>query len=323
MKVLITGGAGYIGSHCNKVFAENGVDAFIVDDLTFGHREAVNWGKLIEEDFSSDKVLNILKSEKIDAIIHFAASADVEDSVKNPNRYYENNVTKFIKLLDMMVSANVRYIIFSSSAAIFGEPEYIPIDESHPQKPINPYGTTKLIDEYILKDYERCFGIKFASLRYFNASGADPSCEIGESHNPEHHLIPIMLSVALRKRDKLQIFGNDYNTKDGTPIRDFIHVTDLAEVHYLALKYVIENNRSILLNLGSNEGYSVKEIVEIAEKVIGKKINWEYANRRAGDPATLVASNKLAIETLNWKPKFSNIETIIKTAWDWENNRKY
>lgn len=323
MKVLITGGAGYIGSHCNKFFYENGIDTFVIDDLSFGHRETVKWGKLIESDFSSDEVYNVLEKEKIDAVIHFAASADVEDSVKNPNKYYINNVIKFIKLLDMIVNTNVKYIVLSSSAAIFGEPEYIPIDELHPTKPINPYGTTKLIDEYILRDYERCFGIKFASLRYFNASGADPSCEIGESHNPEHHLIPLILSTALGKREKLYIFGNDYNTRDGTPVRDFIHVTDLAEAHYLALKHIIDNNKSIFLNLGSNTGYSVKEVVQVAEKVTSRKVNWEYAERRAGDPATLVASNKLAIEALNWKPKLSNIKTIIETAWNWENNRKY
>lgn len=324
MKVLITGGAGYIGSHCNKFFNQRGIQTVVVDNLLFGHPESVGQGKFIEGDFGNKALLQtIFEEEQIDAVVHFAAFADVADSVKNPDKYYTNNVNKMVILLDTMVEYGVKNIVFSSSAATFGEPKYIPIDEAHEQQPINPYGETKLIGEKMLRDYNKAYGLQYAALRYFNAAGADPDGEIGESHNPEHHLLPLVFQTALGKREKLFVYGDDYDTADGTCVRDFVHVIDLAEAHYLALEYIIRTKRSECFNLGNNVGYSILEILNTFEKVAKCKIKFEYAGRRAGDPAKLIASNQKAKELLQWQPKLSDIETIIRTAWEWEQNKKF
>ncbi len=323
MNVLITGGAGYIGSHCNKFFNEQGINTIVLDNLLFGHQESVKHGRFIEGDFGdSDLLSTIFQSEDIHAVVHFAALADVADSVKNPGKYYLNNVSKMITLLDKMVEYSVKKFVFSSSASTFGEPKYVPIDELHEQDPINPYGETKLIGEKLLRDYEKAYGINYAALRYFNASGADPDCEIGESHNPEHHLLPLIFQTVLGKREKLFVYGNDYDTPDGTCVRDFIHVMDLAEAHYLALNY-IQNNSSESFNLGNNVGYTILEIINAFERISNRKVNFEFADKRLGDPARLIASNRKAKELLQWNPQLSDIETILKTAWQWEQNKKY
>ena len=241
MRVLITGGAGYIGSNCNKYFAEKGIETTVLDNLSDGHKEAVIAGKFIEGDFG-DKILvnKIMLENKFDAIVHFAAFADVADSVANPQRYYENNVTKMLTLLDAAVNNKIKYFVFSSSAATFGNPQYLPMDENHPQFPINPYGMTKLIGEKILSDYEKAYGIHSCSFRYFNAAGDNSEGLIGEAHNPEHHLIPLVIKSAMGKTGPLNVFGADYPTRDGSCVRDYVHVDDLAEAHYLGLKYIMD-----------------------------------------------------------------------------------
>lgn len=323
MNVLITGGAGYIGSHCNLLLNRQGIQTIVLDDLSTGHREAVKQGRFIEGDFGDKNILtSIFATEQIDAVIHFAAFADVLDSVQKPHKYYKNNVNKMITLLDAMVEYSVRYIIFSSSAAIFGEPDYIPLDELHPALPISPYGETKLIGEKLLRDYAKAYGIKYSALRYFNAAGAAVDCELGESHEPEHHLIPLILQVGLGKRKTMLVYGSNYDTPDGTCIRDFIHVTDLAKAHYLALNYILGHDASESFNLGNNAGFSVLEIIRIFESISKQKLDFAIAERREGDPARLVASNVKARQLLHWEPKLK-IEDILFSAWEWEKNRKY
>lgn len=322
MNVLITGGAGYIGSHCNKLFNQKGIRTIVLDNLSFGHREAIKHGTFIEGDFGNNNLLqSIFKSEQIDAVIHFAALADVPDSVQNPSKYYCNNVSKMITLLDAMVEHSIRHIVFSSSAAIFGEPDFVPIDEVHSQLPINPYGETKCIGEKLLRDYGKAYGIKYSALRYFNAAGSDFDCEIGESHSPEHHLIPRIFQTVLGNK-KMFVYGNHYDTPDGTCIRDFVHVLDLAEAHYLALNYILRNDTSESFNLGSNVGFSVLEIIKTFERITNLKVNFEITDRRPGDPARLIASNKKTKQLLNWDPKLT-IEDILNSAWEWEKRRTY
>lgn len=324
MNVLITGGAGYIGSHCNRYFNEKGIHTVIVDDLSDGHEESVVAGKFVKGSFG-DKALmeKILKEEKIDAVIHFAAFASVPDSVVRPSRYYYNNVSNMLNLLDAMVATGVKYIVFSSSAATFGEPVYTPIDEKHPQNPINPYGRTKLIGEHMLKEFETAYGIHSCSFRYFNASGCSHDALIGEAHNPECHLIPLVIKSALYGNPKLKVFGNDYDTRDGSCVRDYVHVEDLAAAHYLGLKYIMENNCSKQFNLGSQTGFTVLEIIHAFEKISGLKVPYDIVGRRPGDPAVLVASNEKAKKLLGWKLENSSLEKILTSALNWEKNRKY
>jgi UDP-glucose 4-epimerase len=323
MKVLITGGAGYIGSHTNRFFNEMNVETIVIDDLSDGHTESITSGDFVKGDFGDFNLLNqVFTKNKIDAIIHFAAFADVNDSVINPSKYYENNVSKMLILLDCAVKNNIKYFVFSSSAATFGEPIYIPIDEKHPQNPINPYGYTKLIGERILQDFDLAYGIKYCSLRYFNAAGCSKDGVIGESHNPEHHLIPLILKAAIDDNTSLKIFGDDYDTKDGTCLRDYIHVDDLANAHYKALLHIMKKNESVDFNMGSNEGYTVLEIIKECERVTQKKINYQIVGRRLGDPAKLVASNIKVKKILGWEPKRKIFE-IVTDAWNWEKNRRY
>ncbi|MBQ1917848.1 MAG: UDP-glucose 4-epimerase GalE [Schwartzia sp.] len=323
MKVLITGGAGYIGSHCNRYFAEKGVETVVLDDLSSGHREAVTDGRFVEGDFGDRGLLDkVLGAEKFDGIIHFAAFIDVAESVAEPAKYYENNVVKMKTLLDAAVAHGVKHFVFSSTAAVFGEPEYVPIDEAHPKKPINAYGATKLIGEQMLADYGRAYGLRSCSFRYFNAAGDSADGRIGEAHNPEHHLIPLVLRASLANR-AMKVFGTDYDTRDGSCIRDYVHVEDLAEAHYLGLKYIMENDGNHAFNLGSSEGFSVLEILHEAERVTGEPVPHDIADRRPGDPAVLIASNKKAKDVLGWEPKRSEVQTILRDAWNWEQNKKY
>ena len=323
MKVLITGGAGYIGSHCNRYFAEKGVETVVLDDLSSGHREAVTDGHFVEGDFGDRGLLDkVLGAEKFDGIIHFAAFIDVAESVAEPAKYYENNVVKMKTLLDAAVAHGVKHFVFSSTAAVFGEPEYVPIDEAHPKKPINAYGATKLIGEQMLADYGRAYGLRSCSFRYFNAAGDSADGRIGEAHNPEHHLIPLVLRASLANK-AMKVFGTDYDTRDGSCIRDYVHVEDLAEAHYLGLKYIMENDGNHAFNLGSSEGFSVLEILHEAERVTGEPVPHDIADRRPGDPAVLIASNKKAKDVLGWEPKRSEVQTILRDAWNWEQNKKY
>jgi UDP-glucose 4-epimerase len=324
MQVLITGGAGYIGSHCVRCFADRGVSCVVLDDLSDGHKEAVMSRHFVEGDFGDKDLLRRLFAEyRFDAVIHFAAFADVADSVSRPSRYYDNNVTKMLVLLDEMLSAGIKNMVFSSSAATFGEPRYIPIDESHPKQPVNPYGMTKLIGEDILKDYEKAYGIRSCVFRYFNAAGASRDGLIGESHNPEHHLIPLVIRAAKDEKKVLSVFGSEYDTRDGSCLRDYIHVEDLAEAHYLGLSYIIENQCSEDFNLGSDTGFTVLEIIKKFEETTGKKVPFKLSGRRAGDPASLVASNEKARKLLGWELKRSGIETILQDAWNWELGKRY
>lgn len=318
IKILLTGAAGYVGSHCNKFLNKKNFETYIVDDLSTGNIESLKWGKFYQLDFSSKEVINLLKNNKIENVFHFAASADIVESLKNPFKNHHNNVIKFIKFVNNCAISGVKNFILSSSAAIFGYPKYIPIDEVHPKNPISPYGTSKYIDEQILIDYERIFNMKFAALRYFNVAGCDFESEIGELHKPEHHIIPLLLQSIIEKNKQFEIYGNDYNTNDKTAIRDYIHVVDIAEAHFKSLIYLLENKKSIDLNIGNNQGYSILELIDITEKVTKKKVNYIFSKRRNGDPDILIASNKKAKDLIDWIPKKSSIEDIISSAWKWE-----
>jgi UDP-glucose 4-epimerase len=318
INVLVTGGAGYIGSHCCKELHGRGFNPITFDNLVYGYADFVRWGDFYRGDLATPQDLaNCFENNRIDAVIHFAAYAYVGESVTDPLKYYENNVGNTINLLQNALAHNVRYFIFSSSCATYGIPESIPIGETHPQHPINPYGRTKQMIEDILKDCDAAYGLKYNSLRYFNAAGADPQGEVGEKHNPETHLIPLVLDVAAGKSKAIKIFGSDYPTADGTCIRDYIHVTDLARAHVLALERLLDGAASDFYNLGQGQGFSVKEVVEHASTVTGQDIASVYEDRRPGDPPVLVASNAKANKGLNWQPEYTNLDDIIRTAWNW------
>lgn len=323
MKLLITGGAGYIGSHVNRLLHETGIETVVLDDLSDGHPEAVVGGKFVRGDFGDGStVTRLMRDEKFDAVMHFAAFASVPDSVIRPSRYYRNNVANMQTLLDCCVENGVKYFVFSSSAATFGEPRYSPVDENHPQNPVNPYGTTKLVGEKMLADYERAYGLRYCAFRYFCAAGASKDGLIGEAHDPETHLIPVMLK-AVKSGKSFKVFGDDYGTRDGSCVRDFIHVADLAEAHKLGLRYITENDRSRCFNLGSGTGFTVFEMIRSLERVTGRSVPYKIAPRREGDPASLVASNTLARELLGWEPVHSEIDEILTDAWSWESARRY
>ena len=319
MSILICGGAGYIGSHNVVNFIDKGENVVVVDNLQSGHREAVHSAaKFYEGDIRDAQILNkIFTENEIDAVVHFAADALVGESMINPLKYFNNNVYGMQVLLECMVKNKVDKIIFSSTAATYGEPERIPILEDDKTFPTNPYGESKLMMEKIMKWVNLAHGIRFISLRYFNAAGDSLDASIGEEHNPETHLIPLILQVPCGKRDHITVFGDDYPTPDGTCIRDYIHVLDLADAHYLALKYLREGGESNIFNLGNGKGFSVKEMIIAAEKVTGQKIKTVIGTRRAGDPAVLVASGEKAKKILGWSPKFTNVEEIIRTAWNY------
>ena len=320
MSVLVLGGAGYIGSHTVDRLVEAGKDVVVVDSLVTGHLAAVRkeakfyQGDLADKDFMR-KVFT--ENPDIDAVIHFAAFSLVAESMKDPLKYFDNNTAGMVKLLEVMNEFDIKYIVFSSTAATYGIPEKMPIYEDDPQLPINPYGESKLMMEKIMRWADEAYGIKFVALRYFNVAGAKPDGSIGEDHHPETHLLPIVLQVAMGEREKLQIFGDDYNTPDGTNVRDYVHPFDLADAHILAVDYLRNGNESSAFNLGSSTGFSNLEIVKAAREATGKEIPAEIAARRGGDPDTLIAASEKARKVLGWKPEFDDIHKIIETAWKW------
>lgn len=322
--ILVAGGAGYIGSHTVKYLLNNNYNVVVVDNLVYGHKEAVLTSNFEQIDIGDKPALDmVFKKYKIDAVIHFAAYTYVGESATQPQKYYWNNVVNTLNLLDAMLENNVKNIVFSSTCATYGNPQYTPIDEKHPQSPINVYGRTKLMMEQIMADYDAAYGLKYAALRYFNAAGADAQGELGESHDPETHLIPLVLQAIKGERANITVFGTDYETPDGTCIRDYIHVEDLASAHMLAVEKLFEGKQSLQINLGTGIGNSVKEIIAAAEEITGKKVPVLYGERRIGDPAVLYAANEKAKEVLNWTPKYTNIKEIIQTAWAWEQNKKF
>lgn len=320
MTVLVLGGAGYIGSHAVDRLVEKGYDVAVVDNLVTGHRAAVNKkARFYEGDVRDQDFLNgVFDKEDIEGVIHFAAFSVVPESMKKPLKYFDNNTAGMVSLLEVMNKHNVKRIVFSSTAATYGEPKQIPIKETDPQIPTNPYGESKLMMEKIMHWSDEAYGIKFVALRYFNVAGAKEDGSIGEDHHPETHLVPIILQVAAGERKELSIFGSDYPTKDGTNVRDYVHVVDLADAHILALEYLKAGHDSDAFNLGSSTGFSNKEMLEAARKVTGKEIPATMAPRRAGDPSTLIAASDKARKVLNWKPRFDNVEDIIRTAWNWK-----
>ncbi|MGP3778057.1 UDP-glucose 4-epimerase GalE [Halanaerobium saccharolyticum] len=318
MNILVTGGAGYIGSHVLKALLKEGHEVVTFDNLQKGHREAVTGGKFVEGDLSDQKLLEqVMQENKIEGVIHLAADSLVGESMENPAKYYRNNFANGINLLEAMVKNDVKNIVFSSTAAVYGEPDQIPIKEDNQTEPTNTYGESKLFFEKALKRYDDIHGINFVSLRYFNAAGADPEGEIGEAHDPETHLIPIVLQTALGIRDKIYIFGDDYPTRDGSCIRDYIHVNDLAAAHVLAVEALADGKDSSIYNLGNGEGYSVKEVIDTVKEVTGREFKVEVSERRAGDPAVLIASSDKIQKELNWQPEYPELEKIISTAWQW------
>ncbi len=322
MKILVCGGAGYIGSHTVKELLDKNYEVVVADSLETGHKKAVDEratlcvGNIADGDFLE----TVFTAHHIDAVIDFAAYSLVGESVKEPAKYFENNIGGTLSLLKKMREHNVKYIVFSSTAATYGEPENIPILESDRTLPTNPYGESKLCVEKILRWFDEAYGIKYSVLRYFNAAGAHKSGTIGEDHFPESHLIPIILQVALGKREFIGVFGDDYPTEDGTCIRDYIHVTDLADAHILSLEKTMEENKSRTYNLGNGKGFSVKEVIEMTRKVTGKEIPEKVEPRRAGDPSVLIASSEKIIKEVGWQPKYNTLEKIIDSAWQWHKN---
>ena len=319
MAVLVVGGAGYIGSHMCQLLAEVGKEVIVLDNLSTGIREFVKNYTFYEGELDNEELLGeIFKSHDVETVMHFAAHIEVGESVLEPSKYYRNNVFATQVLLDAMLAFGIKQFIFSSTAAIFGIPEYIPIDEGHTKNPINPYGWSKLMVEQILEDYDRAYDLKSVCLRYFNAAGADPLGRVGECHDPETHLIPLVLQAASGRRESITIFGDNYDTPDGTCLRDYIHVDDLAQAHLLALNFLEEMNSSAQFNLGNGQGFSVQEVIEVSEDVVGKKIPTLKGDQRLGDPATLVADSKAAKNALGWKPAHNQLKDIISHAWAWE-----
>lgn len=319
--ILVTGGAGYIGSHTVRRLRKKGYDVVVYDNLSKGHRWAVKDAELVVGDILDyARVCEVIKKYGIDSVIHFAAYSLVGESMQDPQMYYVNNVSGTISLLRAMINCGVKKIVFSSTAAVYGEPEEVPIKEDSRLNPTNVYGRTKLMIESILRDYDMAYGLKYVALRYFNAAGADDKGDIGEDHTPETHLIPLVLKAAKGEREDIKIFGTDYNTPDGTCVRDYIHVNDLADAHVLALESLKEG-RSNVYNLGNGNGFSVKQVIEVAEKVTGKSINKVESDRRPGDPAVLIASSEKIRKELGWRPVYTDLEKIIQTAWDWELNK--
>lgn len=322
--ILVVGGAGYIGSHINKMLYQQGYETVVYDNLVYGHKEAVLWGTLEVGDLSDrDRLESVFERYSIDAVFHFAAYAYVGESVGNPSKYYNNNVANTLQLLDVMMKYGIKYIVFSSTCATYGIPGRVPITEDMPQSPINPYGASKFMVERILKDYHAAYGLNYCCLRYFNAAGADPEGEIGESHTPETHLIPLVLAAAAGDREAVKVFGTDYPTRDGSCIRDYIHVTDLADAHLRAMDYLKRGGESTCMNLGNGIGNSVLEVIRAAEDVTGKRVPVIMDERRAGDPPALTGSAELAKQLLGWEPVYGDIKTILSHAWNWYIHKRY
>jgi UDP-glucose 4-epimerase len=317
MQILVTGGAGYIGSHAVRLFLDRGHDVWVYDNLIYGHRAAVPADRLIVGELNeTHRIDQLLMEKRIDAVVHFAAFAAVGESVVEPAKYWQNNVVNTLNLMESLRRHKISRFVFSSTAATFGTPESMPITEQTPQRPINPYGMTKLTVEKALADYAAAYQWGFAALRYFNASGAHPSGAIGEDHTPETHLIPLIIQAAMGKRPHIEIFGTDYATPDGTCVRDYIHVDDLASAHLLALEK-LKPGQPMHYNLGIGRGYSVREVIAAVEEVTGKKVPVKEGPRRAGDPPVLVASSDKIQKELGWKPRYTDIKAIVETAWNW------
>jgi UDP-glucose 4-epimerase len=322
MKVLVTGGAGYVGSHAVRALDRAGIPYVVLDNLVRGHREFVPADRLVVGDVADEPlVADLLARHRITDVMHFAAYAYVGESVVDPMLYYTNNVVATVLFLRRVVEAGVRSFVFSSTCSTYGDPESTPIREDHPQRPVNPYGAGKLMVERALRDFDRAYGLRHVCLRYFNAAGADPEGGIGERHDPETHLLPLVLQTALGQRPHVQVLGTDYATPDGTCIRDYVHVSDLATAHLLALRYLQDGGASDSFNLGNGQGFSVREVIERACQVTGRKIAAVDAPRRPGDPDRLVGSSEKAVAVLGWKPKYASLESIIETAWNWHCSR--
>jgi UDP-arabinose 4-epimerase len=320
--VLVTGGAGYIGSHTAKVLAHSGFEPIVFDNLSEGHASAVRWGPIVRGDLGDPRhIRRVIESSRVEAVIHFAASAYVGESVINPRKYFHNNVANALNLLEAVLDSGVKYFVFSSTCATYGLPERIPIPEDHPQHPVSPYGESKLFVERALHWYGAAYGLNWLALRYFNAAGADPEAESGEDHDPETHLIPLAILAALGQRPALEIYGTDYPTPDGTAIRDYVHVSDLAEAHVLALCYLMEGGRSTALNVGTGRGHSVREVVAAVERVSGHRVPAREVSRRPGDPAVLIADSTMARRWLGWHPRYVELDEIVDTAWHWHASR--
>jgi UDP-glucose-4-epimerase GalE len=322
MNVLVVGGAGYIGSHTAKVLAKSGMQPVVLDNMVYGHEWAVKWGPLEKGDLAdAEFIRGVITKHKIEAVIHFAAYTYVGESVTAPRKYFQNNVVNTLNLLNTMLDCNVKSIVFSSTCATYGEPKQVPISENHTQNPINPYGEAKLMVERILHWYGNAYGLRWAALRYFNAAGADPDGQIGESHDPETHLIPLVIQAVQGKRKQVDIFGTDYPTPDGTAIRDYIHVNDLADAHIRALRHLLDGKGNLALNLGTGTGQSVRQIIAAVERVTGRKVPVKETGRRAGDPPALVADARKANDVLGWKPQYADVNTIVEHAWRWHSKQ--
>ena len=320
MRILVTGGAGYIGSHMVKLLAARGDEVTVLDDLSTGHADAVRGARFVQGELSGSSTLESLQTHRIEAVIHFAAASLVGESVADPLKYYTRNVGGTLALVKAMREAGVAKIVFSSTAAVYGEPQRSPIDESHPTLPVNPYGSSKLAIERMLAECCAAYGLRAASLRYFNAAGADPQGELGERHDPETHLIPLVLRAAAQGKP-VSVFGDDWPTRDGTCVRDYVHVSDLCDAHVRALEWLSAEGRYDCFNLGNGDGATVLEVIEAARRVTGRKITIHHAPRRQGDPATLVADAAKARRVLGWRPQRAAIETIVADAWRWEQRK--
>lgn len=324
MAILVCGGAGYIGSHVNKQLHMEGCETVVLDNLVYGHEQAVKWGTFVKGDLAdADLLEQVFSRWNIEAVFHLAAYAYVGESVSEPEKYYFNNVANTLSLLKVMRRHGCQRMIFSSTCATYGQPEQLPITEDMPQEPVSPYGASKLMVERIFQDYAKAYGLRYVVFRYFNAAGSDPEGELGESHVPETHLIPLVLDAAGGQRPEIKIFGTDYETEDGSCVRDYVHVTDLAEAHVAAWHYLERDGESVFLNLGNSKGTSVLEVIAVAKRVTGRDFNVVLAPRRLGDPAKLVGSSAKAMQVLDWKPKRAEIEMIIEDAWRWHENRKF
>lgn len=319
MNFLVVGGAGYIGSHMVKQLLRAGHELVIADNFSTGYRDALTGGQLVELDIADARALDaVFAARHFDAVFHFASFIQVGESVTEPGKYYQNNLAATLTLLQAMVRAGVKHFIFSSTAAVYGDPVYVPIDEKHPKAAINPYGRSKWMVEQVLEDFDRAYGLKSACLRYFNAAGADPEGQLGERHEPETHLLPLILQAASGRRENITVYGRDYDTPDGTCIRDYVHVVDLVAAHALAVDYLLAGGASTAFNLGNGQGFSVQEVIDTARRVTGQPIAVNDASRRAGDPPRLVADPHRAYSVLGWRPQFASLEQIVAHAWAWE-----